>query len=155
MTKPIKSSKNHTISNILTLIRTNPPFKSADLMVPAFKKQFGYSVDRSTISRHLKDNGISKVDGYYATASNPELTKKEELIRDLFKQSSLKLVSHYEVTFLSVDSTYADFICNQLKEHDVFKEHALGLIPYHNSIMIFCKHGSKEIIEQVITAYIG
>lgn len=154
MHNPVKTTKDKTASNLLTLIRTNPPFKSADLMVPAFKRQFGYSIDRSTISRHLKEIGVAKVKGYYSITSNPELEKKEALLRSLFKQSSLELIPNYEVIFLSVDSTFADFICHQLRTHDVFIEHTLGLVPHHNSIMIFCKEGSKEIIERVISSYI-
>lgn len=154
MHSPTKITKEKTISNLLTLIRTNPPFKSADLMVPAFKYQFNYSLDRSTISRHLKDIGVTKVKGYYSITSNPEMEKKEALLRSLFKQSFLALIPNYEIIFLSVDSTFADFICHQLRTHDVFIEHTLGLVPHHNSIMIFCKEGSKEIIERVISSYI-
>ncbi len=153
MTKPIKT-KDSTFANILTLLRTNPPFKSAEHMVPVYERQFGRKIDRSTISRHLKENGIQKVNGYYSKASNAALEKKEALIKDLCKQSSLKLVPDYEVVFVSVDSMYADFIAHQLQSHEIFQEHTLGIVPYQNAIMIFCKLGSKEIIERVINSYV-
>lgn len=153
MSKSVKPPKHITVSNLKTLIRTsNPGFKSASEMIKPFFEMFGYELERSTISKHLKDNKIVRKGEYYEL-DDSDLTKKEAFIRDLFHQASLQLVSDYEIIFATVEPKYSHFICQYLEEHDTFKNHVLGLVPYQKSIMIFCNKGSKEIIESVIKSY--
>lgn len=153
LSKSIKPSKDTTVSNLKTLIRTyKSGFKSASSMIKPFYEMFGYELDRSTISKHLKENKIVKIGGYYRL-DDSELTKKEVFTQNLFEQASLKLVSNYEVIFVTVEAKYSHLICQYLQEHEILKGHLLGIIPYQSSIMIFCEKDSKAIVESFINSY--
>lgn len=154
MPKSTKAPKEITVSNLKTLIRTSDSgFKTATDMINPFYKTFGYRLERTTIAKHLKENNIVKKGGYYVV-DDSDLTKKEVFTRNLFEQSSLKLVSDYDILFLTVDPKYSQFICQNFQEDDVLKNHLLGIIPYQASIMIFCQKNSKAIIESTINAYL-
>lgn len=153
MSKSVKPPKDITVSNLKTLIRTyKPGFKSASEMIKPFFEMFGYKLDRSTISKHLKENKIVKIGDYYRL-DDSELTKKEVFAQNLFEQASLKLISDYEIIFVTVEPKYSHFICQHLQENEILKEHLLGIIPYQSSIMIFCQKESKAMVESFINSY--
>lgn len=153
LSKSTKPSKEITVANLKTLIRDyKPGFKSASEMITPFFKMFGYELERSTISKHLKDNRIVRKGDYYVL-DDSDLTKKDAFVRDLFQQASVKLESDYEIIFVTVESRYSHFICQYLQEHEILKKHLLGIIPCQSSIMIFCEKDSKSFIESFINSY--
>lgn len=154
MRKSTNLPKQETVSNLKELIRTSSTnFPTATSMIEPFFKTFGYRLDRSTITKHLKENNIIKKGGCYVV-DDSDLTKKEAFTRNLFEQSSLNLVSDYDIIFLTVDPKYSQFVCEHFQEEETIKHHLLGIIPYQSSMMIFCKKGSKANIESAINAYL-
>lgn len=153
LSKSIKPSKEITVANLKTLILNyKPGFKSASEMIKPFFQMFGYELERSTISKHLKDNRIVKKGDYYVL-DDSDLTKKDTFVRDLFQQASVKLVPNCEIIFVTVEPKYSHFICQHLQEHEILKKHLLGIVPFQSSIMIFCQKDSKSIIESFINSY--
>lgn len=154
MSKSTKVPKEITVSNLKTLIRTSDTgFRTATDMIKPFHEKFKYKLDRTTISKHLKENNIVKKGGYYVV-DNSDLSKKETFTQDLFEQASLKLVSDYDIIFLTVDPKYSQFICQHLQEDETLKHYLLGIIPSYSSIMIFCQKDSKDKVESTIKAYL-
>ena len=145
-------AKQQRITDIKSLLSKYPKLTSAKEVCKAYSKEFPHNspIPLPSMSRYLASSDFETYNGVYRAALKDDAEKKSQTLSNLLHDANAQVIDDYDILFISLDNDFSTTIAHYLENHTPLSNSVLGIIPYQQSLMIFCRPGSKQLIEFTI-----
>lgn len=153
--KATSQDKKKRLENIKQLLATQHNLSSAQQVCDAYFDKFNVEIPLPSMSRYLGSSDFERHNGIYSVALKDGAEKKSQILSNLLTDANAQIINDYDTLFISLTNDFSTTIAHYLETHPSISDYVLGIIPYKTSLMIFCRPGHKQFIEDIITNLIS